>query len=210
VGLTIFDSDLLKIYNSLQSGFFNDESVFLDNVRLTIESFIKNSVAQSIKTEWKRITDTDSPTAWANINGIPARFVLNEIASANDIIAAVEFPTNFSSEKLRELLDVLKGIQSVSVTYCQEKFMEEIVPKKFVKFNINLSSLIEFLKGKYGERPNNWSQSPDLSDFIRSQYKGTFAPQVTEKIKKTSAEDLKNRLLQLAQENPDLGLLFWE
>jgi hypothetical protein len=50
----------------------------------------------------------------------------------------------------------------------------------------------------------------DINEFIRDQYKGAFAPQVAEKIKNTPAEDLKNRLLQLAQDNPDLGLLFWE
>jgi len=70
--------------------------------------------------------------------------------------------------------------------------------------------LLDFLRGNYGNQPNNWPLKLDITDFIRGQYKGTFAPQVAEKIKKTSAEDLKNRLLQLAQDNPDLGLLFWE
>jgi len=209
-GLTISDSDLFHIYNDLQSGFLTEESVFLDNVRTKIENFIKNSIAQNIKTEWKRITDTDSPTDWANVNNIPARFALNGIASVNDIIAAVESPDKFSSDKLGELLDALKDIPNIGIAVCQKRFMEEIIPKRFVKFNITLSSLIEFLKNKYGEQPNNWSPRPDLSDFIRNQYKGTFAPQVAEKIKRTSAEDLKNFILQLAQENPDLGLLFWE
>jgi hypothetical protein len=49
-----------------------------------------------------------------------------------------------------------------------------------------------------------------LNEFILSQYKGTFAPQVTEKIRNTSPEDLKKRLIELAKESPDLGLMFWE
>jgi hypothetical protein len=66
------------------------------------------------------------------------------------------------------------------------------------------------LKDEYAKHPDDWPTKPDINKLIRKEYKGTFAPQVTEKIEKTSAEDLKNRLLQLAQDNPDLGLLFWE
>ena len=50
----------------------------------------------------------------------------------------------------------------------------------------------------------------DVSEFIKGQYKGAIAPQIREKIKNKNAEELKNRLLQLAEEHPELGLLFWE
>lgn len=209
-GVTISDADLLSIYNSLPSGFSHDESVFLNDVHARIENFVKESVAQNIKSEWKRLTETDTPSVWADSNGIPARFALNNVAEASDIIAAVQTPKIFSSEKLGELLNVLSGLAPLTIGECQKQFIAETVPRRFAKFNINLSSLLEFLRSKYGNQPNNWQIRPDISEFIRSQYKGTFAPQVAEKIKKTSAEDLKNKLLQLAQDNPDLGLLFWE
>lgn len=209
-GVAISDSDLLNIYSGLANGFSRDEGVFLDDVRVKIENFVKDSVAQNIKVEWKRLTDTDTPSAWANSNGIPVRFALNNISEANDIISAVHEPEQFSSDKLSALLNVLSALDPVDIAKCQEQFREDTVPRRFAKFNINLSALLDFLRTKYGNQPNNWPLKLDITDFIHGQYRGTFAPQVAAKIKRTSAEDLKNRLLQLAQDNPDLGLLFWE
>jgi hypothetical protein len=209
-GEVILDSNLLNIYNSLSSGFLHDESVFLDDVRARIEKFAKESVAQNIKSEWNRLTGADNPSIWAMSNNIPARFVLNNIAESNDIIEAVERSENFSSDKLTSLLNVLSGLSPVTIAECQKLFIAETVPLRFAKFHISLSSLIDFLKGNYGKQPNNWIAKPDISEFIREQYKGAFAPQIIEKIRNTPAENLKDRLLQLAQDNPELGLLFWE
>jgi len=209
-GTAITDDDLRNIYNRLQSGFSHDESVFLDEVRTQIENFAKESVAQNIKVEWKRLTKTDTPSVWACNNGIPARFALNNIAEANDIIAAVVTPGNFSSDKLAVLLDVLRALTPIGIAESQERFILETVPRRFSKLNINLSSLLQFLEDKYGRQPNNWPGSLDIRPFINDQYKGTFAPQVTEIIRNTPPDDLKNRLLQLARDNPELGLLFLE
>jgi hypothetical protein len=209
-GLTISNSDLLTIYNGLPGGFSSDESVFLDDVRAKIEDFAKESVALNIKNEWKRLTESDTPDAWATANGIPARFALGNTSDAGDIIASVESPEEFSSSKLDELLNVVSALSPLSIKDCQANFIAETVPRRFAKFNMSLSSLLDYLKSKYGAQPNIWSPRPDIHEFIKGQYKGTFAPQVTEKIKKTTAEDLKNRLLQVAKDNPDVGLLFWE
>lgn len=209
-GVTISDSDLLNIYNSLQNRFLSDESTFLNDVRMKIEDFAKVSVALNIKNEWERLTGSETPSAWAVSTGIPARFALGGISDVGDIITAVESPEKFSSDKLAELLNILSGLSPLGIANCQANFIAETVPRRFAKFNISLSSLLGYLQGEYGAQPNNWPTRPDINEFINGEYKGTFAPQVTEKIKKTSAEDLKNRLLQLAQDNPDLGLLFWE
>jgi hypothetical protein len=209
-GIAISNSDLLNIYNGLAGGFSHDENVFLSDVRAKVEEFAKGSVALKIKENWNRLTDADTPSAWALANGIPARFALGEAPEAGDLVAVVESPEKFSAYKLGELLTIISGLSPVDIEEIQARFIAEVVPRRFAKFNINLSSLLEFLKGKYGTQPNNWSSRLDIHDFIISQYVGTFAPQVAEKIKKTSADDLKTRLIELAQKNPDLGLLFWE
>jgi hypothetical protein len=67
---------------------------------------------------------------------------------------------------------------------------------------------LEYLHNRFGNQPNNWPTHPNIDDFITSQYKGAIAPQIKEKIKSRSAEDLKQKLLELAGENPELGLLF--
>jgi len=208
--VTIFDSDLLNIYNGLPNRFLIDESTFLNDLRIKIEEFEKQSVALKIKFEWDRLTGSETPSAWAISAKIPARFALSGINDVSDLITAVESPEKFSSDKLTDLLNILNGLSPLGMADCQANFIVETVPSRFAKFNISLSSLLGYLKGKYGPHPNNWPIRPDINEFIKEEYKNTFAPQVTEKIKKTSSEDLKNRLLQLALDNPDLGLLFWE
>jgi hypothetical protein len=70
--------------------------------------------------------------------------------------------------------------------------------------------LLEYLRGKFGIQANNWPAIPNVDDFIKNQYKGAIAPQIKEKISSKSPEDLKRKLLELADDNPELGLLFWE
>ena len=82
--------------------------------------------------------------------------------------------------------------------------------RKMQRFEISLASLLEYLRGKFGIQPNNWPTTPNIDDFITSQYKGAIAPQIKEKISGRNAEDLKRKLLELADENPELGLMFWE
>lgn len=209
-GVTILNNDLLNIYNGLPNKFFIDESTFLNDVRMKIEDLAKQSVALNIKNEWKRLTGTETPSSWAISAKIPANFALGGINDVSDIITSVESPEKFSSDKLADLLNLLSGLSPLSIVDCQANFIAYTVPRRFAKFNISLSSLINYLKGKYGTQPNNWPTRPDINEFINGEYKNTFAPQVTEKIRNTSSEDLKNRILQLAQDNPDLGLLFWE
>lgn len=209
LGVTIDDPDLLNIYNGLPSAFLNDETAFLDDVRTRIESFSKGSVVLKLKENWTRLTDSDSPSAWAIDKGLPARYALGKISEAADIIAAVEKPENYSADKLASLLDVISVLSPLHIADCQAQFKADTVPHRYAKFEINLSSLLKFLESEYGKQPNGWPTRPDINKFIRNEYK-TLAPQVTDKIKKTSAEDLKSRLLKLAAENPDLGMLFWE
>lgn len=209
-GINISDSELLIAYDGMSTGYTNDETAFLNDLRSMIENNARRSIQQNIKAEWNHFSNADTPSAWAINNGLPVRFVFGDLAEANNIINAVEHPENFSLEKITELLDILKNITAQGISECQKVFIAETVPKRFEKFNINLSSLLVFLESKHGKQPNNWPVKPDIHEFIREQYKGTFAPQITEKIQNMSAEDLKKKLLQLAQDNPDLGLLFWE
>lgn len=198
------------IYNALQSGFYTDETMFVNEMRSEVEDYVKNSVVKRIIAEWKRISGTETPSEWAIVNRIPVRLLLGDSREWRDLLGAIETPENYSSDKLKGLLEVLKGIQPPSIGECQKRFIAETIPQRYAKFNINLSSLLEFLRGEYGTQPNNWVIKPDVQEFLGHQYKGEFAPQITDKLKKTSAEDLKKKLIQLANENPDLGLLFWE
>jgi hypothetical protein len=209
-GVPLSDTELLGILNGTPGGFGLDESTFLDGVRARIEEYAKQSVVQNLKEGWDRLSSSKTPSEWAMNNGIPARFLFGGLPQADDLLKAIEQPETFAAAKLAELLEILKDTSAVGIADGQKAFLAETMPHRYAKFNISLSSLLEFLRGKYGEQPNNWPPRPGITEFIRGQYKGAFAPQIAEKIRNKPADELKARLLQLAQENEELGLLFWE
>jgi hypothetical protein len=88
--------------------------------------------------------------------------------------------------------------------------MTDVIPARYKKYEIKLVSILDYLHSEYGNQPNYWPSRPNISAFIKSQYKETIAPQIKENLRNKNAEDLKQKLLQLADDNPELGLLFWE
>jgi len=206
---SIADTDLHSIYNNGSNGYYTSESTYLDTIRSAIEIAIKNSVIIQFQSAWKTFCGEDTPAAWALSNGIPVRYLLGDAVEKFDILRAIESPKDYSPEKLQELKSKLDQLVPSAITDCQQRFLSDVIPKKYKQFNINLPSLLDYLRGKCGPQPNYWAPNPDVEPFIRAHYKGEFAPQVKQKLQNTPAEELKYRLLQLASENPDLGLLFW-
>jgi hypothetical protein len=204
------DSDLLGILNTMHGGFGLDETTFLENIQVKIEEFAKQSVVLKIKDEWIRLSGTASPAEWAMNNRIPVRYIFGGNSDADDLLKAIEHPETFAASRLTDMLDVLKAVTAAGIIDCQNALIADLIPARYKKFNIGLASLLEFLRDKFGDQPNKWPQHPDLTEFIKSQYKGTIAPQIKEKIRDRSAEELKKKLLQLADENPELGLMFLE
>ncbi|MDR2343908.1 MAG: hypothetical protein LBD86_05190 [Spirochaetaceae bacterium] len=209
-GVSLLDTELLGILNGTPGGFGLDEDTFMENVRAKIEEYVKHSVVQNLKAVWLRFSNANTPSEWAINNRIPARFIFGGLTEAEDLLKAIEQPEMFAATRLAELLEILKDTSAVGIAECQKAFLAETIPHRYAKFNIGLSPLLEFLRGEYGAQPNNWPLRPGITEFIREQYKGTFAPQIAEKIRKEPADELKARLLQLARENEEIGLLFWE
>lgn len=209
-GIFIEDVDLLSILNSIQNGFEMDVSSFINTIQDKIEESAKHSVVKKIKVEWKRISSTDTPNEWAINNRIPARYVFGLYPDSVDLLRAVEQPEVLSASKLEEMLEVLKEVKPANIIDCQKALMAEIIPLQFRNFEISLAALLVFLQEKFGNQPNGWPIHPDITEFIKSQYKLTIAPQIKEKLRSKTPEELKQKLLQLADENPELGLLFWE
>ena len=208
--ISLDDSELLGIMNTISGGFGLDETTFLDSLRTKIEEHAKQSVSQSLKTEWHRLSKMATPSEWSIDNRMPARILLSKRLHSEDMLKAIESPEMFSASRLTELLEILKDVTTINVSDCQAAFVSETIPQQYAKFNISLALLLDFMHGKFGSQPNNWPPHPDITEFIRKQYKGTIAPQIKEKIRDKDPEQLKQKIIQLADENPELGLIFWE
>lgn len=208
--VSLDNTDLLGLLDEMTSGFQMSENAFAAAFAEKIEDFSKRSVVLAIRREWVRISGEETPAAWAMHNGVPARYLFVGLLDGGDLLKAIEQPQVFSAVKLEELLALLQNITARPVADCQRALMAEVIPPRYRKFDIALPPLLDYLCRKYGNQPNQWPARPDVAEFIREQYRGAIAPQIREKIRKKDAEKLKKRLLQLADENPELGLLFWE
>ncbi len=207
--VNISDENLRDILNGMSSMFFSEESVFINDIRSRIENNEKLLLIQNIHNGWERFSGAKTPSEWALTNKIPARLLLGALSEAEELIAAFEQPENYALPRLNALLDILNEISPIAIADCQKEFLLETVPSRYAKFELNLKSLLDFLRKEYGKQPNAWPVRPDISAYIRDQYKDSIAPQIVEKIRKMPADDLKKKLLFLALENQDLGLLFW-
>ncbi len=204
------DADLLGLLDEMANGFRMTESAFMTAFTAKVEDFSKYSVALAIKREWKRISGAETPDAWAIENKLPAKYLFEDIQNYNEIRMAIEQPQIFAAGKLDEFLKLLQNIMARPIASCQKALMTDVIPSRYWKFDIALAPLLEYLSEKYGGQPNQWPVCPDVTEFIRRQYKSAIAPQIKAKIKGKEAEELKARLIHLAEENPELGLLFWE
>lgn len=208
--IKISNQSLIEILKELEAGFDSAESTFLNELQNKIEDCIKKSVAENIKNEWTRISGQATPNTWSSLVHIPARYAFWEMQEANELVSAIENHENFSQVKLAELQEIFHNLKEIDIEKCKADFLKDTIPTRYSKFKINFTSLVEFLSKQYGNQPNNWPSKPDLSTFIKSHYAIEFAPQIVEKIRKKDPEELKKRLLELAKEDQDLGLLFWE
>lgn len=204
------NSDLLEILNEMDGGFGLDENTFFSKFGIKIEEFAKRSVVLNIKNEWIRISGSETPDEWAFNNGVPARYLLGNHPHTTDLLRAINHPETFASAVLSNLLESIRAIEPISIAKCQRALNDDILPERYKKFQISIAALLGFLRDEHGNQPNNWPLSPDISEFLTNQYKTTFAPQIKEKLRSKSAESIKEKLLSLASDNPELGIIFWE
>lgn len=197
----------------------SNESEYSNN--LTAEAYVKlikkrieknerNLLFTRAQQEWKRITHTDSIDNWAEEIKIPAWTVFADADGKSDFIKLLSKPEDFSTDALKQQLSLLEIVSEVSIEQCQASFMRQIIPKRYKKLDIKLASLIKYLEQRFGSNPNEWPERPDISGFVKEQYQVEIAPSVVNQLKQKDANVLKKKILELAMNDPDIGLRLLE
>ena len=206
----ITHEEISSIIGDLQASYFVDEYVFLSDVKNRVAAKKNESLVQKVKDYWQRLTKTSSPDEWAKAKCMPAIYAFDNPDMAQEIVQAAREPQKFSHEKLKQVLVDMESLQVLDEKMCCRNFLKVVVPLDYSNFLFEQSTLTDYVVEKHGNEPNNWPQKPDISGFLRMKYKEMLAPQVVEKLKKTSPESLKTKLLELAMNDPDVGMKFWE
>ena len=176
----------------------------------TVEESERATTAREMLEEWKRISGSATPASWAEETGLPGWTVIAKVSERNDILKSLFYPENSSIKALKQNLETLRRLSTVSIPDCQKAFLRKLVPAKYEKLGINLSHLLSYLTKEYGSDANQWPENADIDAFVRSCYEGEFAPRIVRRLTEIDAERLKAKLIELAKRNPDIGLHFLE
>lgn len=210
----IDDDDLAVIITEVsdESGYENDLTAedYVKLIKKQIEKNERNLLFMKAQQEWKRITHTDSIDNWAEEIKIPAWTVFADAGGKSDFIKLLRKPEDFSTEALKQQLSLLEAVSEVSIEGCQANFMCQIIPDRYKKLGIKPASLIKYLEQRFGSNPNEWSERPDISGFVMEQYQVEIAPNIINQLKQKDANTLKERLLELVKNDPDIGLRLLE
>lgn len=184
---------------------------FLNAVGAELEKCAAESTIGRLREEWRRVSDSDSPDDWALTHLIPARWIFEPSDSDGaDFIKALLNSSAYSHMRLKELLLFAEMSESIDARSRVEAFVAEITPKRFKMFELSSNEILRFLAASYGANPNEWPEAPSLDNLFNARYKELFAPKIQAKIESTDSETLKNKVLRLTLDNPEVGLFFWD
>ena len=74
-----------------------------------------------------------------------------------------------------------------------------------------MNALCAYLMARLSSNPNEWERLGQrfrgaIASFVREQYAQAFREKAVEKVKRFSDKEIRDRLLKLVEENPDVGL----
>jgi hypothetical protein len=187
------------------------QNAFLSAVVSEVEKRVAESTICRLREEWRRVSGAESPDDWALNRLIPARWLFDPFDfDGAEFVKASRNPNAYSKTRLEELLLFAETLDPVDSRGRVEAFVAAITPKRFKAFDLASEEILRFLAMRYGENPNDWPETPSLEDLFQKRYKELFAPKIQAKIESTDSETLKNKLLRLTLDNPEVGLFFWD
>lgn len=194
-----------------QNVFEMNQNAFLNAVVAEVEKRVTESTICRLREEWRRVSGADSPDDWALNRLIPARWLFDPLdLDGTEFVKASRNPNAYSKTRLEELLLFAETLEPIPSRYRVEAFVTAITPKRFQAFDLASEEILGFLATRYGANPNDWPETPTLDDLFQKRYKELFAPKIQAKIESTDSETLKNKLLRLTLNHPEVGLFFWD
>ena len=207
---TLSNETIKEAVEAISRGYALDEKTFINQIRKKIDENKKLIARGKLQKAWQKYSGSETPDAWARENNIPVKYILSEFDDSDILLHAINAPEDFSVDSLLKYADDLAGYKAPDITTCQQRFLSTVIPSKYSKFGISLASVIQYMKDKYGVDPNAWEQHPNIDALIKDQYKTVLAPKIVKMISDDNPDDLKNKLITMAKDNFEIGLLFLE
>lgn len=204
------------LYNNVTSGtLFKKVDEFILSMSQALDRFRKGQKTRKLFELWRSATNTESPTEWSKVNGIPILCMFTEnITRAQQVFGALNRTLNLPSEdKIDEAIsfiesnhmDILNDLNT-----CNEKFVAYFCDE--YSYVIGEPDVLrDALRKIVGNDVYEWySKKPQcmatLREIATNRYKLKYQAKAKEKIHTLTAEQAQKYLEQLVENNPLLGI----
>ena len=203
--------ELKDLYAKLSCGSRRSESDFAQTALGEIENYLKASTATQLTTLWASKAGAESPDAWAENHKMPVAVLFANPEDADAVVRVVANPSAYQADILKSAKTRLEKARLVQEAQLEKAFAALYVPSKYDALNLSMAALCAELSGKLPGNPNTWPRlgakfHAAIALFARSQYTTSFKPKAVAKVKSLSDKDVRDRLLRLVEENPDVGM----
>ena len=205
------EAELKDLYAKLSPGAKRTESDFKQTVLSEIEAYLKTSTATQLAALWQNRTGAATPDAWAAAHRMPVSVLFAEAQDAEAVVRVVAEPSAYQAEVLKAAKARLEKAALVAEDGLATAFAARFVPAKYAALGLDVAALCAELAAKLPGNPNGWTLQgaafyKAVAAFARGQYAAAFRPKAIEKVKTLSDGEVRERLLRLVEENPDVGL----
>ena len=205
------EAELKDLYAKLSPGAKRTESDFKQTVLSEIEAYLKTSTATQLAALWQDRTGAATPDAWAAAHRMPVSVLFAEAQDAEAVVRVVAEPSAYQAEVLKAAKARLEKAALVAEDGLATAFAARFVPAKYAALGLDVAALCAELAAKLPGNPNGWTLQgaafyKAVAAFARGQYAAAFRPKAIEKVKTLSDGEVRERLLRLVEENPDVGL----
>lgn len=205
------EAELKDLYAKLSPGAKRTESDFKQTVLSEIEAYLKTSTATQLAALWQDRTGAATPDAWAAAHRMPVSVLFAEAQDAEAVVRVVAEPSAYQAEVLKAAKARLEKAALVAEDGLAAAFAARFVPAKYAALGLDVAALCAELAAKLPGNPNGWTLQgaafyKAVAAFARGQYAAAFRPKAIEKVKTLSDGEVRERLLRLVEENPDVGL----
>ena len=207
----------LEIYATLGQWAKSEEDFFKEQGVAAVRTFADGLLSSKLQKAWQERTGSTSPSAWSIQHQAPALFLFAEQDAAfRDLINIVDSPSDTVPAKQLKAIERLatEASWAPDIANWEGRFLKYVLPERYWGLTITAKALAHWLEASLGSDANRWLDDPKLGqvveDFVKKNYENGHKKLALEAVHKMSDKEAKQRLLELIEKNPDVGLAIME
>ncbi|MDR2267479.1 MAG: hypothetical protein LBE09_07885 [Christensenellaceae bacterium] len=208
------EAQISDIYTKIGTGHFADEAndyyIVLQN---NISAYKKSMSSGALRQYWKELTYTKTPKEWSKKYCAPILALVpkQELQEARQHFATInnDKSENEDAKKALEYLKNANWLHNLKPGDAENAFKNHIIGK-YSTLLLDSRNVQEHLLNNVNDDPYDWFSNDtvksNVKDLAKDEYEASSLYTALEIIEKISEGEIKNYLIQLIQNNMDVGL----